>query len=198
MSHGMISIAILCTLLSLAHGAVAAQSNYAFQCDSGWLAWNGIARCGSIGGIQNVLEVADAGGWSHAYQELELESGAVYRLTTELYAEVEGECDGSVPVTWCSPSVVVCPGKYDAEFYRAGGCYLGLHTTGKGAWEAVAATFTATTSRATIYVPQESTTYSSWARNLQISIVQERLLFFSPIASQRVGTTARLRSDFAV
>ena len=90
-----------------------ALPEYSFPCDSpDWLVSKAVARCGAIGGKDRALEVADAGGWSHAYQEMQVVPGEAYKVTGELFPEKTGVCDGSVAVKWCSPSVVVCPGAY--------------------------------------------------------------------------------------
>jgi hypothetical protein len=92
---------------------VAETSEYSLSCSSQWQAKNGLARCGAIGGVSNALEVADAGGWTHAYQEIGLVAGSVYAVTGRFYALHAGVCDDSAKVRWCSPSVVVCPGTTD-------------------------------------------------------------------------------------
>ncbi len=74
---------------------------------------------------------------------------------------------------WCSPSVVVCPGPYNGDYYNAGGCVVGLAPSGKDAWEPFSATFTATGTAATLYINQESTTYSSVVADVKVKLLQE-------------------------
>ena len=95
-----------------------AKPSYDFPCNSAWGRHNGLVKCSSFGGKDNVLELADAGGWTHAYQEIAVVPDAVYRVSGEFYAQKQGECDGSAAVKWCSPSVVICPGKYTGEIRK--------------------------------------------------------------------------------
>ena len=145
--------------------------SYEFPCDYPWGVQTGVLKCSSIGGKQNVLELQDAGGWTHAYTTIDVAVGASYVVSGEFYAEVEGECDGSAAVKWCSPSVVVCPGSYDEKFYEIGGCILGLTATGTGSWEVFSTTFhpITLTGKVTVYIAQESTTWSSWVRELKVT-----------------------------
>ena len=131
--------------------------------------FNAIARCGTIGGKDRALEVADAGGWSHAYQEVQVAPGSVYTVTGLFFPEKAGVCDGGAVVKWCSPSVVICPGGYDALFYKTGGCYVGEAPSGNGSWVPFSASFTPTVATMTIYIPQESTRYSSWVRDVKLT-----------------------------
>ena len=98
---------------------------------------------------------------------------AVYRVSGEFYAQKQGECDGSAAVKWCSPSVVICPGKYTGDYYNTGGCNVGLAPSGANAWETFKATFTARVSRYTVYINQQSTSFSSIVNNLTVVLIQE-------------------------
>ena len=132
-----------------------AKPEYTFPCDSAdWKAHNGEVKCGSIGGKAGALELADAGGWTHAYQEVPVEADTAYTVSVRLYALAQGVCDGTAKVVWCSPSVVVCPGAYSAQFYNEGGCYVGLAPQGNGSWEVLSASFTPTVTTVTVYVAQ--------------------------------------------
>ena len=83
-----------------------------FLCNSAkWKAHNAIIKCSTLG--KDAIEVADAGGWTHAYKEISVEPDATYTISGEFYPLAIGECDGSAAVKWCSPSVVVCPGPYN-------------------------------------------------------------------------------------
>ena len=136
---------------------------------------NAVVKCSTFGGKSNAIEVADAGGWSHAYQEISVEPDATYKISGEFFPLTIGECDGSAAVKWCSPSVVVCPGPYNGDYYNTGGCLVGLAPVGNYSWEPFTATFTATSSTSTVYINQESTTYSSVVYSLRIKLVQECL-----------------------
>jgi hypothetical protein len=76
-------------------------------------------------------------------------------------------------VKWCSPSVVICPGKYTGDYYNTGGCYVGLAPAGANGWEPFKATFTARVSRYTVYINQQSTSFSSIVNNLTVVLIQE-------------------------
>ena len=146
-------------LLFLAH-AQATISGNEFSCESSaWQTHNAAVKCSTFGGKDRAIEVADAGSYTHAYQELALSPGQVYKVSGEFYPLAAGDCDGSVAVKWCSPSLVILPGKYDAEFYVTGGSYVGLapSPTLKDAWEPFVAHFTSTSAVATLYIIQEST-----------------------------------------
>ena len=106
------------------------------SCDAqNWKVCNARLQCASIGSRRDVLQVSDAGGWSHAYLEVNVSRFATYRLTGSLYAEEQGVCDSSAKVIWCSPSVVVCSGPYDGEFYNHGGCLVGIAAMKSLVWE---------------------------------------------------------------
>ena len=156
-------------------------SSYTLSCDeSGWSTHNAVVKCSTFGGKDRAIEVADAGSYTHAYQELALSppAGQVYKVSGEFYPLAAGDCDGSVAVKWCSPSLVILPGKYDAEFYVTGGSYVGLapSPTLKDAWEPFVAHFTSTSAVATLYIIQEST------------VCMRFLLQYLPSASnQRMG-----------
>ena len=131
-----------------------------FLCDSSkWQTHNAAVKCSAFGGKDRAIEVAEAGSYTHAYQEMALAPGQVYKVSGEFYPLAAGDCDGSVAVKWCSPSLVILPGKYDAEFYVTGGSYVGLapSPTLKDAWELFEATFTSTVNTITLYIIQEST-----------------------------------------
>ena len=99
---------------------VTTADSQSFACTATeWKTHNGLVKCSSFGGKDNVLELADAGGWTHAYQEIAVVPDAVYRVSGEFYAQKQGECDGSAAVKWCSPSVVICPGKYTGEIQNS-------------------------------------------------------------------------------
>ena len=148
-----------------------------FSCNSAWETRNAVVKCGTFGGKDAAIEVADAGGWTHAYQEIAVVPDGIYQLTGEFYPIAAGECDGSVAVTWCSPSVVVCPGPYNGDYYTTGGCYVGIapSPTSKDAWEPFEATFTTAVDVVTVYINQESTTYSSIVNAVRIFLLKERL-----------------------
>jgi hypothetical protein len=150
-----------------------ALSGYDFSCDSpAWHTHNAAVKCSTFG-KERVIEVADAGNYTHAYQEMAVAPGRVYKVSGEFYPLAAGECDGSVAVKWCSPSVVILPGEYDAEFYLTSGSYVGIapSPTVEGAWEAFVAHFTSTSSVATLYIIQESTTHNSIVRSLVVEDV---------------------------
>ena len=116
---------------------------------------NAVVKCGPFGGKSNAIEVADAGGWTHAYQEVTVVPDATYTLSGEFYALAIGECDGSAAVKWCSPSVVVCPGPYNGDYYNTGGCYGGVASVGNYSWEPFSFYFSPTGGQATVYINQE-------------------------------------------
>ena len=154
-----------------------AQPNYDFPCRSAeWGVHNAIVKCSTFGGKSDVIEVADAGGWTHAYQEVTVMPDATYKLSGEFYALAIGECDGSAAVKWCSPSVVVCPGPHNGDYYNTGGCLVGLAPVGNYSWEPFKTTFTAAAgvSTVTVYINQQSTTFSSVVAGLMITLIQER------------------------
>ena len=147
-----------CISIWLAILSAYSESDSTFRCDSAeWRTHNGQVKCGSIGG-NAALELADADGWSHAYQEVPVVADATYNVSAELYALAEGVCDCTAKVVWCSPSVVVCPGTYNARFYNEGGCYVGLASKGNGTWEMLSASFTPTVTTVTVYIAQVLTT----------------------------------------
>ena len=71
-------------------------------------------------------------------------------------------------------SLLAGAGKYDPDFFTTGGCYIGVSPQGNGTWEPFSAYFTATSSGATVYLPQQSAADSSWVADLLISLVSER------------------------
>ena len=163
-------------------GRLRAQ-NVSLTCDSAaWQAKNSLVKCGSQGGIDGALEVADAGGWSHAYAEILVMPGSVYSISGAFFAEADHECDGSAKVRWCSPSIVVCPGAYQADFYNVGGCYVGLSPSSSGVnkWEAFVGYFSSTEPAVTVYVAQESSKYSSWLKDVRVSIYRAESRFILP------------------
>jgi hypothetical protein len=83
-----------------------------------------------------------------------VEADVAYTLSVELYAVAQDACDGTAKVAWCSPSVVVCPGAYTAQFYTEGGCYVGLTPQGNGTWEMLSAGFVTTVPTVTVYIAQ--------------------------------------------
>ena len=134
---------------------VVKASEYSLPCMSaGWKTSSAKLKCGGAIGGKAAIEVADGGGWTHAYYELPAVVGTVYEVRGELFAEAEEECDGSAKVMWCSPSVVVCGGAYDAEFYNTGGCMVGVRGTTKGSWAPFSAYFLASSGVVTVYIPQ--------------------------------------------
>jgi hypothetical protein len=70
----------------------------------------------------------------------------------------------------------VCPGPYNGDYYTTGGCYVGIapSPTSKDAWEPFEATFTTAVDIVTVYINQESTTYSSIVNAVRIFLLQER------------------------
>jgi hypothetical protein len=92
--------------------------NYTFSCASKWRGESGVVKCSSFGGKSNVIELAHAGSKTHAYQEFAVTPDALYVLRGQFYSLVQGECDKTAAVKWCSPSVVVCPGLYDPNYYK--------------------------------------------------------------------------------
>jgi hypothetical protein len=158
-----------------------AQPSYSFPCGSlEWGAHNAIIKCSTFGGKADAIEVADAGGWTHAYQQFAVDQGDVYRVSGEFYALAIGECDGSAAVKWCSPSVVVCPGPYNGDYYNTGGCYGGVASVGNYSWEPFSFYFSPTGGQATVYINQESTTFSSVVRNLVVEVVTEYIFRCTP------------------
>jgi hypothetical protein len=128
---------------------------------------NAVVKCSTYGGKPDAIEVSGAGGWTHAYQELLVVPDATYTLSGEFYALEIGECNGSAAVKWCSPSVVVCPGPYNGDYYTTGGCFVGLAPAGKDAWEPFETTFSVTSvSSVTVYINHKSPMYSSVVANL--------------------------------
>ena len=109
-----------CLLITTALTAslVATAVAQSFECNAAdWKTSNGILSCKTYGGNSNVIELADGGGLTHAYQEVDVVPNTVYRISGELYPLVlGGDCDMRTPslkVTWCSPSVAVCSGAYN-------------------------------------------------------------------------------------
>ena len=157
-------------LLNLILRGLAAQQ---ISCSALWGVHNAEVMCDTIGGRSGAVRVKDAGSWTHAYYEVLLKPGSPYQLSADMYAEAENECDSAAPVTWCSPSIVVCPGKYQPTFYETGGCYVGLAPKGTEKWKRFVAVFTADTSAATVYINQESTQYDSLLDNIQLQLLLE-------------------------
>ena len=95
---------------------------------------------------KDAIVVKDGGAWSHAYREMQVyatapvrpvaargrrrgvvacrEAGSTYSLTGWMYLEAEGVCDADATVTWCSPSLAVCPGAYQPTYYSKAGAQL--------------------------------------------------------------------------
>jgi hypothetical protein len=84
-----------------------------------WKTYHAKLKCSNnYGGASSVIELAHDGDWTHAYQEVDVVPNAVYQLSGEFYPLVRGgdcEVKKKLKVTWCSPSVAVCSGKYDGE-----------------------------------------------------------------------------------
>ena len=140
-----------------------------FPCNSAeWKTHNAIVKCSSFGGKSDAIEVADTGGWTHAYREISVEPRATYTLSGQFFPLAIAECGGSAAVMWCSPSVVVCPGPYNSDYYNTGGCLVGLAPNGKDAWEPFQATFTTGVGTVTVYINQESTKFSSVVSDLNV------------------------------
>ena len=158
------AIALMSQAASVAQGQ--------FSCSSSWSLHNAEVLCGAVGGRSGAVHVKDAGGWTHAFYEVLIQTGSVYQMSAELYAEALSECDSGAAVTWCSPSIVVCPGKYQPTFYETGGCYVGLAPTGKDKWERFVAEFVAEADSVTVYINQESTKYDSWLSDINIVLLQ--------------------------
>ena len=171
-----------------------AQPNYSFPCGSAeWGVHNALVSCSVFGGEANAIEVADAGGWTHAYQQFAVDQGDVYRVSGEFYPLAIGECDGSAAVKWCSPSVVVCPGPHNGDYYNTGGCYGGVASVGNYSWEPFSFFFSSTTGLATVYINQESTEFSSVVNGLRIKLLHERFA-----DAYTVGTTIRIGVGFGL
>jgi hypothetical protein len=127
-----------------------------------WRAHNARVRCGEIGGKVDVIEVADNGTWTHAYQEVAVVPDVKYEVSVEFYAEQFRFCDDysnrNSIVRWCSPSLVICPGPYHNRVWKEDGpngtCYVGLAPYRNGAWEALSAIFEPSVEVVTIYIAQ--------------------------------------------
>ena len=77
-----------------------------------WKAYNGAVHCSSrYGGKQNAIELVDGGFWTHAYRELTVVPNVTHQIYGEFYPLAVDVCDETAKVTWCTPSVVVCPGR---------------------------------------------------------------------------------------
>jgi hypothetical protein len=160
-----------------------------------WQAHNAVVTCSTFGGKSNAIEVADAGAWTHAHREISVEPDARYTLRGEFFPLAHGECDGSAVVKWCSPSVVVCPGPYNGDYYNTGGCLVGLAPVGKDAWEPFKATFTATgVSTVTVYINQESTTYSSVVADVTVQQLITQPTVEAAAATQQITRNGGLAS----
>jgi hypothetical protein len=71
----------------------------------------------------------------------------------------------------------VCPGPYNGNYYNTGGCLVGLAPVGNHSWEPFKTTFTAAgVSTVTVYINQQSTTFSSVLANLVVTLIQERVM----------------------
>ena len=113
---GLTRPGLLSVLVALAASLVSTADSRPFPCTPAeWKMSNGTLKCGTFGGKPNAIELVDSGDWTHAYQELAVVPDAVYEIYGDFYTLAAGECDGSANVTWCSPSVVVCPGTYKGE-----------------------------------------------------------------------------------
>ena len=131
----------------------------ALSCKSqAWRTHNARVRCGAIGGKVGVIEVADAGSWSHAYQEVAVVPDVKYTVSVEFYAQFKRWCDSSAVVLWCSPSLVICPGPYHNRFHSAigpnGTCYVGLAPYRNDTWEVLSAIFEPSVAVVTVYIAQ--------------------------------------------
>ena len=62
----------------------------------------------------------------------------------------------------------MCPGPYNGDYFNKGGCLVGLASSGKDAWEPFKTTFAADVNMVTVYINQESTTYSSVVADLSV------------------------------
>ena len=138
-----------------------------------WSVKNAQVECGVKAG-QNGLVVKNApGSWSHAWQEVHVQAGAVYEVSGMFYAESANECDTSAQVTFCSPSLNICPGGYSETFYEVGGSLVGLSPEGEGKWEPFKAQFRPSVLKVTLYLAQEGTKYSSWFKDLRMKLIHD-------------------------
>ena len=123
-----------------------------------WRTHNARVRCGVIGGKVDVIEVADAGSWSHAYQEVAVVPDVKYEVSVEFYAQVKRLCDSGAVVLWCTPSLVICPGPYHNRFHSAigpnGTCYVALAPQRNDTWEVLSAIFEPSVAVVTVYIAQ--------------------------------------------
>jgi hypothetical protein len=79
--------------------AVEEVRSYTFSCDeSGWSTHNAAVKCSAFGGKDRAIEVAEAGSYTHAYQEIAVVAGGVYKVSGEFYPLAAGDCDGSLAV----------------------------------------------------------------------------------------------------
>jgi hypothetical protein len=144
----------------------------ALSCRSqAWRTNNARVRCGAIGGKVDVIGVADAGSWSHAYQEVAVVPGVKYEVSVEFYAEQKRLCDPGAIVLWCTPSLVICPGPYQNRFHSAigpnGTCYAGLAPYRNDTWEVLSAIFEPSVAVVTVYIAQvERARTHSWQHDM--------------------------------
>ena len=84
---------------------------------------------------------------------------------------------------WCSPSVVVCAGLYNGDFYNEGGCYVGVAPEGKGEWRRPAA-------------PERPPERRQWAATTLASDRQmnAKLIFIEVIVNQPNLVEANIRA----
>ena len=168
------------------------RAGSAFLCNSStWQTHNAEVVCGELGGQSDALEVKDKGGWSHAYQQMTVESGAVYNVTGLFFAEADNVCDASIQVRWCSLALVICTGPYEPQFYEQGDCPVGVSAEGFRSWELFSARFVPGAETMTLYLIQEATAYSSWSQDLRIEMIsapqQAPQIFHPPPASVSFG-----------
>ena len=113
----LLSIFVAAALAALLTSTVDSQPLLPRCNATDWKAYNGTVHCSSrYGGKQNATELVDGGIWTHAYRELTVVPNVTHQIYGEFYPlAVDVACDNSAKVTWCTPSVVVCPGRYKGE-----------------------------------------------------------------------------------
>jgi len=101
-----------------------------------------------------VVEIADAGGYSYAYQTFITRAGKAYTFSGLFYqwnTNVDTSC---CKIKWGSPSVHIYPGNHNPKWWDSDDFYSTALPAAMNKWEAFDESFVATDSLMTIYVPQ--------------------------------------------
>jgi hypothetical protein len=117
-----------------------------------------------------VLEVVDSGGYTTAWQVINVSAGVSYTLSGASYFPTTPSCDnGCCTMPWCTSSVWLCSGAYDYHFYNRNDCYLSLHPAQAG-WTPFTTgnAFVSTDNLVTIYLLQNVGSGNAYFRDLAL------------------------------